>query len=119
MGLAVVQVGVAVLIGSFLFDMDWGHSLPMVLVILFGWAALCTSLALLLGSVGKSEGQVSGFGDIDSLHSEVHGTVRLVSARDATIYWSYTADVAALGNPDQIAQHIATQIVDALRAQLH
>lgn len=67
MGLAVVQVGVAVLIGSFLFDMDWGHSLSMVLVILFGWAAFCTSLAMLLGSLGKSEAQVSGFGVLTAM----------------------------------------------------
>ena len=67
MGLAVVQVGVAVLIGTILFDMDWGHSLPMVLVILLGWAALCTSLALLLGSVSNSEGQASGLGVLASM----------------------------------------------------
>lgn len=67
MGLAVVQVGVAALIGSFLFGMDWGGSLPMVLVILFGWAAFCTSLALLLGSIGKSESQVTGFGVLTSM----------------------------------------------------
>ncbi|TDI60804.1 MAG: ABC transporter permease [Alphaproteobacteria bacterium] len=67
MGLAVVQVVVAIFIGTILFGMDWGHSLPMVLVILLGWAALCTSLALLLGSIAKSEGQVTGFGVLTTM----------------------------------------------------
>jgi ABC-type Na+ efflux pump permease subunit len=62
MALAVVQIGFALLVGTYLFDMDWGSSLPMVLAVLFAWGALCTSLALLLGSIGKTEGQVSGLG---------------------------------------------------------
>lgn len=62
MALAVVQIGFALLVGTFLFDMDWGSSLGMVLAVLFAWGALCTSLALLLGSVGKTQGQVSGLG---------------------------------------------------------
>ncbi len=62
MALAVVQIGFALLVGTFLFDMDWGSSLGMVLAVLFAWGALCTSLALLLGSLGKTEGQVSGLG---------------------------------------------------------
>lgn len=62
MALAVVQIGFALLVGSFIFDMDWGSSLPMVMAVLFAWGALCASLALLLGSLGKTEGQVSGLG---------------------------------------------------------
>ncbi|MCH7806809.1 MAG: ABC transporter permease [Proteobacteria bacterium] len=62
MALALVQIGFALLVGSFLFDMNWGTSLPMVLIILFAWGALCTSLALLLGSVAKSAGQAAGLG---------------------------------------------------------
>lgn len=62
MALAVVQIGFALLVGTFLFDMDWGSSLGMVLAVLIAWGALCTSLALLLGSLGKTEGQVSGLG---------------------------------------------------------
>ena len=62
MALALVQIGVAFLFGTFVFDMDWGNSLPMVLVILFAWGALCTSLALLLGSIAKTPGQAGGLG---------------------------------------------------------
>jgi len=62
MALAMVQIGFALLLGSFAFKMDWGSSLPMVLAILFAWGALCTSLALLLGSLAKSAGQAAGLG---------------------------------------------------------
>ena len=62
MALALVQIGFALLVGTFLFDMDWGSSPGMVLAVLFAWGALCTSLALLLGSLGKTQGQVSGLG---------------------------------------------------------
>ena len=52
MALATVQIAVAIGV-SFtpLFDMDWGQALPMVVLILLAWGALCTSLALLLGSL--------------------------------------------------------------------
>ncbi|MDH3645739.1 MAG: ABC transporter permease [Gammaproteobacteria bacterium] len=63
MALATVQIGVAVgLSFTPLFDMNWGHALPMVLVILLAWGALCTSLALLLGSVARTDSQAAGLG---------------------------------------------------------
>lgn len=63
MGLAMVQIAVAIGV-SFtpLFDMDWGQALPMVVVILVAWAGLCTSLALLLGSLAKSTALASNLG---------------------------------------------------------
>ena len=63
MALATVQIAVAIAV-SFtpLFDMDWGHSLPMVLLVLLAWGALCTSLALLLGSVAKTDSQAGNLG---------------------------------------------------------
>ena len=69
MALATVQIGVALAIGTFvpIFDMNWGGALPMVIVILLAWGALCTSLAVLLGSIGKTEGQVSGLGVLASM----------------------------------------------------
>ena len=63
MALATVQIAVA--IGtSFapLFNMDWGNALPMVVVILLAWGALCTSLALLLGSLAKTDSQAGNLG---------------------------------------------------------
>ena len=63
MALATVQIAVAIGV-SFtpLFNMDWGQALPMVVVILLAWGALCTSLALLLGSVAKTDSQAGNFG---------------------------------------------------------
>ncbi len=63
MALATVQIVVAIGI-SFtpLFDMDWGQALPMVVLILLAWGALCTSLALLLGSIAKTNSQAGNFG---------------------------------------------------------
>jgi ABC-type Na+ efflux pump permease subunit len=68
MALAAVQIGVAVGI-SFtpLFDMDWGRALPMVVVILLAWGALCTSLALLLGSLAKTDSQAANLGAIATM----------------------------------------------------
>ncbi len=63
MALAVVQIAVAIAV-SFtpLFDMDWGQALPMVVVILLAWGALCTSLSLLLGSLAETDQQAGNFG---------------------------------------------------------
>jgi ABC-2 type transport system permease protein len=63
MALAMVQIGVALAV-SFtpLFDMNWGPSFPMVVAILFAWGALCTSLALLLGSLAKTDTQAGNIG---------------------------------------------------------
>ena len=63
MALATVQIAVAIGV-SFtpLFDMDWGQALPMVVVILLAWGALCTSLALLLGSLARTASQAANLG---------------------------------------------------------
>lgn len=63
MALATVQIAVAIGV-SFtpLFDMDWGQALPMVVLVLLAWGALCTSLALLLGSLAKTDSQAGNFG---------------------------------------------------------
>ena len=63
MALATIQIAVAIGV-SFtpLFDMDWGRALPMVVVILLAWGALCTSLALLLGSLAKTGTQAANLG---------------------------------------------------------
>lgn len=62
MGLAVVQIGVALLIGTFLFRMQWGPDIGMVLVVLGAWAAFCASAGMWLGSVASTEGQAAGLG---------------------------------------------------------
>jgi ABC-2 type transport system permease protein len=63
MALATVQIAVAIGVSyTPLFDMDWGQSLPMVVLILLAWGALCTSLALLLGSLAKTDSQAANLG---------------------------------------------------------
>lgn len=60
--LAIVQISAALLVGTFLFKMNWGPDFGMILVVLAGWAAFCASAGLLLGSIANSEAQVSGLG---------------------------------------------------------
>ncbi len=62
MVLATVQIAVALTFGTFLFKMDWGPNLPMIMFVLLAWAAFCASAGLLLGSLAKTEGQASGLG---------------------------------------------------------
>jgi ABC-type Na+ efflux pump permease subunit len=62
LALGLVQIAFAMLIGRFVFDVHWGADLWMVCVILCGWAGLCASLGLLLGSLASSEGQAVGIG---------------------------------------------------------
>lgn len=62
MVLAAVQVTVALLFGTYVFDMQWGPDFGMVVLILVGWAGFCASAALWLGSVANSVAQASGLG---------------------------------------------------------
>jgi ABC-type transport system involved in cytochrome c biogenesis permease component len=62
MALALVQVGFAMAVGRVLFGMDWGASVAMVVVVLVAWAAFNASLALLLGSLARTPGQMAGLG---------------------------------------------------------
>ncbi len=62
MALGLVQIGFAMLAGTLLFRMDWGPDLAWVCVVLFAWAALAASLALLAGSLARSEGQAIALG---------------------------------------------------------
>ena len=39
----------------------------MIVVLLLSWAGVCTSLGLLLGSVGNTEGQIAGIGVTSSM----------------------------------------------------
>ncbi len=62
MGLAVVHVSIALIVGTFLFKMHWGPNFAMVLLVLGSWAAFCASAGLLLGCIAKTEGQAAGLG---------------------------------------------------------
>jgi ABC-type multidrug transport system permease subunit len=65
--LGLVQLAFAMVLGSVLFRVDWGQSVPMVFAVLVGWAGLNASLALLLGSVARTIGQTIGIGVLCSL----------------------------------------------------
>jgi len=60
--LAAVQITVALAFGTFLFHMDWGPNVVMIMLVLAAWAAFCASAGLLLGSLASTEGQASGLG---------------------------------------------------------
>jgi ABC-type multidrug transport system permease subunit len=65
--LALIQIAFAMLAGTVLFRMDWGASLPMVCLLMVAWAAFNASLALVLGSLARSEGQMVGIGIMSSM----------------------------------------------------
>jgi len=65
--LGLVQIGFALIAGTVLFHMNWGGSLPMVLVVLFGWAAFCASLGFLLGNLARTPAQMAGAGVLTTL----------------------------------------------------
>jgi ABC-type multidrug transport system permease subunit len=65
--LALVQIGFALAAGTFLFNMDWGSSLPAVGVLLAAWAAFNATFSILLGSVARSQGQAAGLGVVTSM----------------------------------------------------
>ncbi len=65
--LGLVQIGFAMIAGTVLFHMDWGGSVPMVLVVLFGWAAFCASLGFLLGNLARTPAQMAGGGVLTTL----------------------------------------------------
>ncbi len=60
--LGMVQIGFAMVIGTVLFNMDWGPSLPMVVAVLFGWATFNAALAIVLGNMARTESQMAGIG---------------------------------------------------------
>lgn len=62
LALGLVQIGVAMLIGTFAFGMDWGPDLLMVGLVLCAWAAFVASLALTLAGLLKSEPQAVAVG---------------------------------------------------------
>jgi hypothetical protein len=62
MMLGLVQIAFAMLAGSVLFHMQWGPSLPMVALVLVGWAAFVAGLAIVLANVTRTPAQTTGIG---------------------------------------------------------
>jgi len=62
MMLATIQITVALVVGTFLFNMNWGPNFGMVIVVLAAWGGFCASAGLWLGTVAKTEAQAGGLG---------------------------------------------------------
>jgi len=60
--LGLIQIVFALVAGRVLFHMDWGPDLPLVLLVMLGWAGFCSSFGILLGSLARTEGQAIGLG---------------------------------------------------------
>ena len=67
MVLAFIQIGFAMLAGTWIFGMDWGSDLAMVCVVLTCWAAFCTSAALFFANLARNEGQMAATGVVLSM----------------------------------------------------
>ncbi len=62
MALAAIQIVAALAVGTWVFRMQWGPDIGMVVVVLGSWAAFCASAGLLLGSLARTETQAAGLG---------------------------------------------------------
>lgn len=62
MVLAIIQILVALTVGTFLFSMDWGPHPGMVILVLLVWAGFCASAGLWLGTVANTQAQAGGLG---------------------------------------------------------
>jgi ABC-2 type transport system permease protein len=60
--LAAVQISVALVVGTYLFKMDWGPDFGMVMLVLLVWGGFCASAGLWLGTVATTEAQAGGLG---------------------------------------------------------
>jgi ABC-type multidrug transport system permease subunit len=66
MGLGMVQIAFAMLAARVLFGVHWGPYLGAVVAVMLAYAALATGLGMLLGNLGRTEGQVIGIGVLAS-----------------------------------------------------
>jgi ABC-type multidrug transport system permease subunit len=66
MAVGMVQLAFALLTGAVLFHIHWGPNLPAIALVLIAYGALAAVLGMLLGNLGRTEGQVIGFGVIAS-----------------------------------------------------
>ena len=65
--LALVQIGFALAVGTFLFHMEWGEHFPAVCALLAAWAAFNATLSILMGSLARSQSQAAGIGVVLSM----------------------------------------------------
>jgi ABC-2 type transport system permease protein len=66
MGLGLVQIAFAMLAARVLFGIHWGSYLGAVVAVMLAYVATATGLGMLLGNLGRTEGQVIGIGVLAS-----------------------------------------------------
>jgi ABC-type multidrug transport system permease subunit len=66
MGLGLVQIAFAMLVGATVFRVGFGPSFPMVCVLLFSYAGAMASTGMLLGCVARTEAQAVAVGVISA-----------------------------------------------------
>jgi ABC-type multidrug transport system permease subunit len=62
MTLGAVQIAFAMITGTVLFGVNWGPSLPMLLLVLAVYASLTAALGILLGNFARTESQAIAIG---------------------------------------------------------
>src|SRR5262249_27635215 len=60
--LGLVQIAFAMVAGTVLFKMDWGASLPMVVLVMAAWAAFSGGLAIVVSNLTRTAAQTAGLG---------------------------------------------------------
>jgi ABC-2 type transport system permease protein len=77
--------------GPFLFKVDWGPDVVAVLAILLAYATLAALGGMLLGNVGKSEGQLVAIGVmVSNILAAVGGCMRPI---EITPQWAQKASL--------------------------
>jgi ABC-2 type transport system permease protein len=57
-----IQIGFAMITSTVLFGIRWGPHLPTIVAVLFAYASLAAALGMLLGNLGRTQGQVLTLG---------------------------------------------------------
>lgn len=65
--LATCQLIYGMIMGSLLFSIHWGEHWMMIFVLMMSWAAACAGFSILMGSIARNEGQISGIPVIVSM----------------------------------------------------
>jgi len=60
--LGLIQIGFSIVVGTYLFGVDWGGQLPAVVVVLTVYGLFISALGLCLGNLARTEGQAVGIG---------------------------------------------------------
>jgi len=65
--ISLIEIVYFLVVGAFLFRIDWGNNLPALLMVLLAYAVAAAGLGLLMGSLGRSPDQAVGIGVFSAL----------------------------------------------------